>query len=292
MTKPLVTIITPVYNCAEFINETIDSVVNQDYPDLHHLVIDDASTDYPRYPRVTSKLSIIRNPVNLGEQKTVNQALQFADSKYFMLVNADDPLLPGAVSKLVEFMEANPDVLCAYPDWRVIDENGVTKWHVTSREYDFTWMVRHHTWLPSVGSIFHSNVIKMVGYRDPSFRWLGDADYWLQVGLAGKMAHIPQTLACWRKRDGQASSDKCSLRAKEHIKVMQKFYSIPDLPQELIKVKAEAICWSYLVAAAVTSKKLEVLKYVIKAVIAYPRLLVDIKFWDLFIKRAYFILRR
>ena len=292
MIKPTVTIITPVYNCGAFVNKTIDSVVGQDYLNLHHLVIDDRSTDYPCYPRVTSRLSIMRNPINLGEQRTVNYAFQFVDGKYFMIVNADDPLLPGAVSSLVEFMEANPDVLCAYPDYVVIGENGEFRRHVVSKEYDFTWMVRHHTWLPSVGSIFRSDVIKKVGYRDTSFIWLGDADYWLRVGLAGNMAHVPMALACWRHRNGQASSQKSRHRAQEHLMVMGKFYNTPGLPPELLKVKEEAICWSYLVAAAVTNSKADVIEYITKAVRHYPQLLVNIGFWDTLIKRALYILRR
>ena len=288
--KPLVTIITPVYNCAKFVNESINSVLLQDYKGIRYHVIDDGSTDKPQY--IKGSYVLHRHERNLGEQYTVNQGLAMVTGEYVMIVNADDPLLSGAVSHLVGFMEANPNVLCGYPDYNVIGEDSKVRWRVTSREYDFTWMVQHHTWLPSVGSIFRSDVIKLIGYRDTSFRWLADADYWLRVGLAGRMAHIPLTLACWRKRNGQASSNRDQLRAREHIRVMQKFYSTPKLPSELIKVKPEAICWSYLVAAAVTSSNLDIINYAIKAVWHYPWLLVDIKFWDLFLKRAYFILRR
>jgi len=241
MNKPLVTIITPVYNCGAFIDETIKSVLSQDYENIEYYVIDDCSTDNPIFRDIRG-LHLINHAVNQGEQRTVNEGLKLVKGKYFMIVNADDPLLPGAVSSLVEFMEANPDVLCAYPDYNVIGENGEFRRHVISKEYDFTWMVRHHTWLPSVGSIFRSSLIKDIGYRDTSFRWLGDADYWLRVGLAGKMAHVPMTLACWRHRDGQASSQKSNERALEHIRVMQKFFAAPDLPQNLLDAKAEATC--------------------------------------------------
>lgn len=288
----IVTIITPVYNCAEFVNETIDSVASQDYPDLHHLVIDDCSTDYPCYPRVTSKLSIIRNPVNLGEQKTVNKALQYVKGKYFMIVNADDPLLPGAVSTLVEFMEANPDILCAYPDWNSIGEDGEFRRHVISRDYDFKWWIQHHTWLPSVGSMFRSSLIKTIGYRDTSFRWLGDADYWLRVGLAGDMAHIPMTLACWRSRNGQATTQKSKLRAREHIRVMEKFYNQLNIPQGLLDIKKEAVCWSHLVATVVTDSRWDSIRYITGAIKLCPRFLVSLSFWDILIKKVWHLLRR
>jgi len=293
MNKPTVLVITPSYNCARFVNETIHSVLSQNYKNIKYMVIDDASTDNPQYPDTyDNDYTLIRHLRNKGEQRTVNEGLLLAKGKYFMVVNADDPLLPGAINTLVEFMEANPDVLCGYPDWDSIDESSRFRCHITSREYDFTWMVKHHTWLPSVGSIFHSDVIKLIGLRDRSFQWLGDADYWLRVGLAGKMARVPYTLACWRHRNGQASLQKSSLRAGEHIRIMRKFYSTPNLPRDIIKVKNEAICWSDLVATAVTDNKLEVVKYLFKAIMTYPRLIVSLEFWDLLIKRAYFILLR
>jgi GT2 family glycosyltransferase len=252
--------------------------------------------DKPRFPKSTRhKYTLVQQEVNLGEQFTVNAGLRLVTksrSKYFMIVNADDPLLPGAITRLVEFMELNPDVLCGYPDWRAIDEEGVTRLHRESREYDFQWMVSHHNWLPSVGSIFKSSLIKLIGYRDPSFRWLGDADYWLRVGLAGKMAHVPYELACWRHREGQATSQKSSKRAKEHIRVIYKLYATPDLPEYLRDVKWQAFCWCYLVATAVTNSKVDIIKYLCRAFLACPWMIVTLTFWDNAVKRLNYILRR
>ncbi len=298
--QALVTVITPVYNCNPYVDDTINSVMNQEGGNPYYIIIDDASTD--GFDLISDQfVEVIRHKENKGEQISVNEGLALVKTKYFMIVNADDPLLPGAISKLVAFMEANPDVLCAYPDYDVIGENGRWRTHVTSREYDFKWMVQHHTWIPSVGSIFRSTLIKTVGYRDTSFLWLGDADYWLRVGLAGPMARVSHTLACWRKREGQASSTKSQARALEHIEVIHKFYETPCLElwitnhkliEQLLEVEKEASCWAYLVAATVTNSKLKAFQYGLKALLYYPLLLVDIKFWDIFFKRAYFILRR
>lgn len=296
MTKPIITIITPVYNCAEFIGRTIYSVAMQDYPRITHYVIDDASTDNPVFPdEKYIEYVLIKRGINLGEQCTVNEGLQLVkqtQSKYFMIVNADDPLLPGAITNLVAFMETHSNILCAYPDWRSIDSNDNVRMHVKSREYDFQWMVRHHNWLPSVGSIFRSTIIDMIGYRDTSFRWLGDADYWLRVGLAGQMAHVPIELACWRLRDGQATYQKSSKRASEHIRCMQKFYAESDMPKYLRDVKREAFCWSYLVATAVTDSKKDIVRYIFKAFIMCPWMIVSFSFWDITIKRVRYLLRR
>ena len=292
MMSNLVTVITPVYNCNPYVDDTINSVMNQEGGNPYYIIIDDASTD--GFDLVSDQfVEVIRHKENKGEQISVNEGLALVKTKYFMIVNADDPLLPGEISKLVAFMEDNPDVLCAYPDYDVIGEDGRWRTHVTSREYDFKWMVQHHTWIPSVGSIFRSTLIETVGCRDTSLRWLGDADYWLRGGLAGPMARVPLTLACWRKRGGQASSSKSQLRAEEHIEVIHKLFTRAKLPTtHLLKVEAQAFCWAHLVAATVTNSRLKALQYGLKALLYYPLLVVDIKFWDIFFKRAYFILRR
>jgi len=294
MDKPLVTIITPVYNCEKYITETVKSVLSQDYPNLEYYIADDGSSD--KSPDILMDLQETDNRIrvlcksNEGEQKTVNLLLRFVTGKYFFIVNADDPLLPGCVSTMVDYMESNPDVLCAYPDWDMVDESGDLKMHMKVRDYDFEWMVSHHTWLPSVGSIFRASVIQSVGYRDVSFKWLGDGDYWLRIGLAGKMAHVPQTLATWRYRDGQASGAKSSDRAKEHIRVIDKFYRMPN--NYLWCCKDEAICWSYLVAASVTDSRKEVLSYLWEAFKSYPGLVTSLQFWDILRTRVQYVLRR
>jgi len=291
--KPLVSIITPAYNCAKYIAETIESVLSQDYANIEYIVIDDGSTDSTKkiitgYEPWGVELHSHRN---IGEQKTVNKALKMVKGKYFMIVNADDPLLPHAVSTLVQVMEATP-VLCAYPDWNSINEDGSIRANIKSRDYDFEYMLKHHTCLPSVGSIFRSSIIKDIGYRDTSYRWLGDFDYWLRIGLASKMVHVPATLATWRHRDGQASKDKSDARAQEHIRIIKEFYSRWNVPLSILEVKNEAICWSYLVATAVTDSKKKAIYYTFKAFMAHPTIIFNLEFWDTVRRRAIHYLRR
>ena len=281
--KPLVTIITPAYNCEKYIEETIKNVLDNGYDNIQYIFLDDGSKDNtidimagyefgePKFKGYCHR--------NSGEQITINRGLAMVRGKYFMIVNADDPLLPGAIEKLVTFMEFNPEVLCGYPDWRSIGEDGETRRHVKSREYDFEWMVNHHTCIPSVGGIFRSSILETGLKRDTSYRWLGDFKFWLDIGKMGPMARMPEELACWRHRDGQASADKSDARAREHIRIAKDFGE-------------EARCWSYIVAAAVTDKKYKMVWYLLNAFLDYPQIIFKLHFWDALIKRAIHILRR
>lgn len=293
--KPLVTIITPAYNCEKYIKETINSVLDNGYANIEYICINDGSKDgtldimagfeygEPRFTGYSHD--------NMGEHETINRGLRMAKGKYFMMVNADDPLLPGAIEKLVAFMEINPNVLCGYPDWRVIGESGEDKIHRITHEYDFTWMIRHHTCIPSVGSMFRSTLLGIIGYRTNKYKYLGDFDYWLRVAMAGKMARIPEELACWRHNAGQLSGDKSDSRAREHIQIIEQLY-FHELPEEVMAVENEAKCWSHLVAAYVTDSKLKAVHYTLLALSYFPKILLTPDFWDTSIRRAYFILRR
>ena len=298
MNQPLVTIITPTYNCEKYIGETVCSVLDNGYENIQYIIIDDGSSDgtIDRLAECDYGFDVFRLQIsqheNKGEQATVNDGLAKVKGKYFMIVNVDDPLLPGAISTLVNFMESNPDILCAYPDWRSINEDSSIRTHVKSREYDFSYMVRHHTCLPSVGSMFKGSILKTIPGRDTSYQWLGDFDFWLRVGLAGTMARVPVELATWRHRSGQASKDKSDMRAQEHIRIIQEFYRKQGITQALESVKREAICWSYLVATAVTDSKKRMAWYILKAFMSHPTIVFSIEFGETVRIRAVHILRR
>jgi GT2 family glycosyltransferase len=281
--NPKVSIITPAFNCGKYLDETIRSVIMQSYKNIEYIVIDDCSKDITDLVvrRYQNDVLYLKNESNIGEQATVNKGLKLITGKYFMIVNSDDPLLPNCISNLVEVMEANPKVLCVYPDWLSINEDGSVRLEVKVRDYSFKYMVEHHTCLPSVGSMFRSSLIQTIGLRDESYRWLGDFDYWLRIGRVGAMMRCPKTLACWRNRTGQASKDKSDTRAKEHIRLATEFTD-----------NHKAQSWAYLVAASVTDSKLNMIDYLDAAIYYYPRLLFDFEFYHALLQRTKYILRR
>jgi glycosyltransferase involved in cell wall biosynthesis len=107
---PLVSIITPVYNGSEYLEDFIRSVLNQDYPDIEHLIIDDGSQDngatvaiLRKYPHLTWW-----SHINKGQYATMNAGLQSANGEIVCFVNDDDVMSPGAVSSVVEFLVRYP----------------------------------------------------------------------------------------------------------------------------------------------------------------------------------------
>jgi glycosyltransferase involved in cell wall biosynthesis len=271
----LVTIITPAYNRESLIEETIRSVIGQDYPNIDYLVLDDGSSDgtlsvvekYAKHLRFESHQ-------NMGEARTVNKGFAMARGEIIAVVNSDDPLLPGAVSAAVDLMVRRPEILVAYPDWYLIDEESRVLGRRLTPEYDYAHMLSRHHCVPGPGVFFRRSVAERLGGRDEQFKYVSDFDFWLRAGLLGPFARIPKTLATFRWHAGGASSrEQGTAMAEEHIRLIEKIYRLPVLPEAVLKTKNEAFSSAYYEAAvALGTQALDVKRnYFRKAMFLCPR---------------------
>jgi glycosyltransferase involved in cell wall biosynthesis len=275
-TLPLVSIITPAYNRASYLDETIQSILEQDYPRIEYIVLDDGSTDNTRevLGKYTGQVIWETHP-NMGETRTVNKGLAMARGDIVAVVNSDDPLLPGAVSEAVTFMQSHPDVLVAYPDWEKIGPSSEVIEHVRLPEHDYLYMLRRQLCIVGPGAFMRRRAFELAGMRDPEFKYVADFEFWLRLGLYGRFARIPQTLATFRVHHDSASvSHKGIAMADEHIRLIKKFYSSPSLPLEVRKVRGEAFAWAHLEAAYwCGASRWRTRKYYIRALRYHPGLL-------------------
>lgn len=247
---PLVSVITPAYNRETLLDQVIRSVQRQDYPNVEHIVLDDGSTDgTPEILKSYDGKIRWDSHENMGEARTVNKGFSIARGEIIGVVNSDDPLLPGAISTMVTYLLAHPDVLVAYPDWTVIDEGGETIRDIKTYEYDYVDMVRRHHCMPGPGVFFRRSLVDRIGGRDPGFRFVGDFDFWMRAGLAGPFARVPATLATFRYHAESYSTNQLGrAMADEHIRLTDKVFANPNLPQEVQKVKWEAYSSAYYIA--------------------------------------------
>ena len=249
---PLVTVITPAYNRASYLVETIESVLSQDYPAIEYIVLDDGSKDHTCevLEQYNGRITWESHP-NMGETRTVNKAIAMSHGEIICIVNSDDPLLPHAVKTGVEFMEARPDILVAYPNWIKIGPESELLEEVELPEYDYFYMVRQHHCIVGPGAFIRRKTFDAAGgMRDPEFTYVADYEFWLRAGLFGPFARIPQKLATFRVHPNSASQALTGKKmAGEHIRLMNKYYARPDIPQNIRAIKREAFSWAHFVAA-------------------------------------------
>jgi glycosyltransferase involved in cell wall biosynthesis len=271
---PIVSIITPAYNRASFLEETIESVLAQDYPRLQYIVLNDGSTDNTEeiLRRYTGRLHWESHP-NMGETGTVNKGFSMAKGEIIGVVNSDDPLLPGAISTIAAAMAARPDAIVAYPDWDMIDAEGGKIEHIQTYDYDYVNMIRWHHCVPGPGTLIRKWVIEKLSGRDPQFRYVGDFDFWLRAGLLGPFLRVPQTLATFRwHSDGASSKDQGVVMAEEHTRLVRKIFSIRKLPRPVSAVKREAFSSAYYIAGVTLGNSSPALqkKYFRRALVLSP----------------------
>lgn len=128
MKQPLVSIITPCYNCGKFIAETIESVQAQTYPNWEMFILDDGSTDESisiaqQYAQKDSRIHVSVNSENLGAALTRNRAIEMSHGEYLAFLDADDLWVPTKLERQLQFMQENDcDFSCT--EFEHINEQG------------------------------------------------------------------------------------------------------------------------------------------------------------------------
>jgi glycosyltransferase involved in cell wall biosynthesis len=248
MTFTKVTIITPTYNRAGLIEETIQSIIDQDYPNLEYLILDDGSTDNTYdvvKPYISKYPSIIKYEYhsNMGEANTVNKGWELATGDYVMVVCSDDPQPKGLIHKSVEYMEKDDGIIVTYPDWKMIDDDGKTISSIKLKDFPYERMVKDLYCFIGPGALINRKVFKgTIPYlRDPRYKYISDFECWLRLGLLGKFKHIPEEIAAWRHHPGAGTVNYLDQMLWQNFLLINEYFDKKDkLPLNIQKLENTA----------------------------------------------------
>jgi glycosyltransferase involved in cell wall biosynthesis len=246
----MITVITPVFNAAEFIRETIESVLVSDgIFDIEYIVVDDGSTDST--PEVLrefgSKIKVITQP-NGGESSAVNVGIEHSRGEILLVVSADDPLPSMAIFNGAErrFSE-NPDLVAWYPNWVIIDSQGEVIRNVEVEEFSEESLIGKFRCLPGPGTLFRRDAALMVGGRNPKWTFVGDYDFWLRLSQVGALQKRNETVAQWRFHDQSTSISRRGVEmAMERVTVIEEFIETHQIDPQL---RGKALAHAYYFAA-------------------------------------------
>src|SRR4030067_1430794 len=124
--KPLVSIVTPSYNQGHFLEETIRSVLEQDYPHLEYIIVDGGSSDGSReiIRRYSDRLAGWISEPDQGQTDAINKGFARAKGEILAWLNSGESYLPGAVSEAVAFLGSHPEVGMGSGDANLTEETG------------------------------------------------------------------------------------------------------------------------------------------------------------------------
>jgi glycosyltransferase involved in cell wall biosynthesis len=203
---PLVSIVTPSYNQACFLEETLLSVQRQDYPRIEHIVVDggssDGSVDIIR--RHETRLARWVSERDNGQSDAIRMGFAMATGGILAWLNSDDTLMPGAVGVAVRELTRDPALGLVYGDRLEIDERGNVVGTVRLPSHRRAMFRRNFT-IPQETAFFRRTHYEAVGGVDVGLHFAMDFDLWVRLSEAAPMRHLPVFLGCYRRHDTSKS---------------------------------------------------------------------------------------
>jgi glycosyltransferase involved in cell wall biosynthesis len=212
---PLVTIVTPSFNQAYFLEATINSVLGQDYPRIEYIIVDGGSTDGSAdiIRKYENKLAWWVSEKDKGQTDAINKGFNRANGQILAWLNSDDTYNPGAVSAAVKYLTENPDVAMVYADCDFINEQGSVIGKFKSAQTDYRKLREGYVHIPQQTMFFRAKYWQELGPLDPSFYFAMDYDLWTRIAARAPIKYLAgQTWANFRLHtSGKTTSadDRC-----------------------------------------------------------------------------------
>jgi glycosyltransferase involved in cell wall biosynthesis len=197
---PLVSIITPSYNQAAFLESTIRSVLEQDYPNLEYILVDGGSTDgsVDIIHRYADQLAWWVSEKDGGQTDAINKGFARAKGDILAWLNSDDTYQPHAVAEAVEFLRSHTEFGMVYGDANFINESGRVIGRFPAAQTDYKRLQRGYVHIPQQASFWRADLWRRVGPLDPSFYFAMDYDLWVRVARVSKLFYHQRLWANFR----------------------------------------------------------------------------------------------
>ena len=237
----LVSIVTPSFNQSAYLEQTILSVLEQDYPNIEYIVIDGASNDgsvdiVKKYSR---RLAYWISEKNSGQADAINKGMRRAKGEIFAWLNSDDYYLPGAIKSPVAAFESNPQTVMVYGNMLAVDQNSQTinqlRYHQLTLEDLLCFQIIGQ---PAV--FMRRGAFEKAGGLDLNFHFMLDHQLWIKLAAQGQIVHINQTWAAARYHALAKNRAQAPGFARETFRILDWAQMQSDLAPILLRFRGRA----------------------------------------------------
>jgi glycosyltransferase involved in cell wall biosynthesis len=235
MSRPLVSIVTPSYNQAAYLEETMLSVLEQDYPRIEYVVVDDGSTDESPgiIRRYEDRLAWWTRQENAGQPAALNRGFAHTSGELLGFLNSDDTLLPGAVSAFVEAFGDERGLLLVYGD-ALTRQNGRKIGTLRARDWDPRRLVRTGANpVPQQASMWRREAWELAGPFDEGSFFFFEYEFLVRLAVHGRAKRLERPLATFRLHPASKTVEPSTAKAEDAARLADTFFTGPTFPPEL-----------------------------------------------------------
>ena len=214
MSQPKVSIVTPSFNQAPFLEATIQSVLSQDHPNLEYIIIDGGSTDgsVKIIKKYQDRLAYWVSEPDKGQTDAINKGFNRATGEILAWLNSDDTYEPGAVQKAEAALAENPQASMVYGDANFINAEGRVIGRFPAAQTDHRKLRQGYVHVPQQAAFFRAEYWRQVAPLDSSFFFAMDYDLWVRISALAPLVYVPDTWANFRMHGDAksiAADDRC-----------------------------------------------------------------------------------
>lgn len=227
--QPALSIITPSYNQAAYLEQAIRSVLAQEYTNLEYIIVDGASTDNSPeiIRRYAGHLAWWCSESDNGQAEAINKGFRRASGEIVAWLNSDDLYLPGAFQKAVEALEGDPELGLVFGDAITIDADGRPLNHLRFGDWGLAELSSFRI-ICQPAVFMRRAILEKAGYLDPSYHYMLDHHLWLRIARLAPLRHIPHIMAAARHHPAAKNVSQAAGFGRETLRLLEWMHTQPD----------------------------------------------------------------
>jgi len=242
----LVSIVTPSFNQVSFLEQTVRSVLEQDYPRMEYIVIDGGSTDgsVDIVKKYEERFAYWISEKDNGQAEAINKGFARAKGDIVAWINSDDFYFPGAVASAVEAFEAHPAAGLIYGDTVSVDEKGEFIHFPKYAQWNLEDLLTFNI-IGQPAVFMRRDVLLKAGFLNPSFHFLLDHQLWIRMASHAPMVYIPDRWAAGRFHESAKNVAQAASFGEEAFRILDWAKSDPLVSSALGRVSRQSRAAAY-----------------------------------------------
>ncbi len=244
--KPLVSVITPSYNQADFLEDTIKSVLAQDYPAIEYLIIDGGSTDgsVDIIHKYKSELVWWISEPDEGQASAINKGMVKAQGEIVAWLNSDDLYLPGAVSRVVAEFQSHPQLGLVFGNAVTIDADGCPIKELSFPDWQLEDLIGFRI-ICQPAVFMARELYEQVAGLDLNYHFMLDHHLWIRIASLAPIQHVPSMLAAARHHEAAKNVSQAAAFGRESLEILEWMETQPDLAAFVAANKRQVLAGAY-----------------------------------------------